>query len=98
MFHFYSIKICLILISLYAVNALNNEELYINPLSKSMIFYINEKANTTWKAGPSKFDEWSMASIKRLMGVPLSHMGHVNSNLDVVTHDYQDLPDNFDSR
>jgi len=98
MFHSNSFINCLMLISFCAVNALNHDEIYINPLSKSMIFYINEKANTTWKAGPSKFDDWSMASIKRLMGVPLSHMGHVNSNLDVVTHDYQDLPDNFDSR
>lgn len=94
-----SISVFIMLISLYAVAAFErDEDLYISPLSKSMIFYINEKANTTWKAGPSKFDEWSMHSIKRLMGVPLEHMGHVNSNLDVVTHDYQDLPDSFDSR
>jgi len=90
------------LLSLFAVVYGSDFEdvMYINPLSKSMIFYINEKANTTWKAGPSKFDDWSMASIKRLMGVPLSHMGHVNANLEVVRHDFdvEDLPDNFDSR
>ena len=52
-----SISVFIMLISLYAVAAFErDEDLYISPLSKSMIFYINEKSNTTWKAGPSKFD------------------------------------------
>ena len=93
--------ICLIVISAYGAYAFDLEnEIYHSPLSKSLIFYINEKANTTWKAGPSKFDSWSMESIKRLMGVPLRHMGHVNDNLDVLEHplNLNDLPENFDSR
>jgi hypothetical protein len=90
----------MLIISRSSLAIVNDDLYYINPLSKSMIFFINEKANTTWKAGPSKFDDWSMASIKRLMGVPLEHMGHVSSNLNVVKHDLNinDLPENFDSR
>ena len=91
----------MLIISRSSLAIVNDDLYYINPLSKSMIFFINEKANTTWRAGPSKFDDWSMASIKRLMGVPLEHMGHVSSNLNVVKHDLRninDLPENFDSR
>lgn len=64
-----------------------------------MVYFINEKFNTTWKAAPSKFDTWSMASVKRLMGVPLSHINHVTANLEVMTHVVdKNLPDEFDCR
>lgn len=74
--------------------------LYVKPLSKSMIYLINEKLNTTWKAGESKFTTWSWPSIKRLMGVPVSHINRVTEGLDVVHHDIDalDIPDSFDSR
>lgn len=78
---------------------LGSDEFYITPLSKSMVHFINEKLNTTWKAGPSKFDSWSMASVKKLMGVPLSHMGHVTDNLPVIEHEIDtELPEEFDCK
>ena len=77
----------------------NSKDVYIEPMSKSMVYFINEKFNTTWKAAPSKFDTWSMASVKRLMGVPLSHINHVTANLEVMTHVVdKNLPDEFDCR
>lgn len=76
----------------------SESELFIEPFSKSMVYYINEKMNTTWRAGPSKFDKWSMVSVKRLMGVPLSHIDHVSANLEVVTHKVESLPEEFDCR
>jgi hypothetical protein len=94
--------LCLVLASAQASDSealLGSEEFYIVPLSKAMVHYINEKANTTWKAAPSKFDSWSMASVKRMMGVPLAHMGHVTDNLPVMTHEIDGpLPEEFDCR
>ncbi len=43
------------------------------------------------KAGQSKFDSWSLASVKRLMGVPLDHIGKP-STLEQVKHELKDLP------
>ena len=87
------------LLSLAASAQSDENDLYFVPFSKSMIFYINEKSNATWKAGPSKFDKWSPASVKRLMGVPLSHMDKVTANLPVMIHKVEkDLPEQFDSR
>ncbi len=95
-----------VLISLYALLALNqvlaledfsSEELF-TPISKSMIHYVNQKTNATWKAGQTKFHYWSMASLRRLMGVPLDHIKHITMNLPVIEHEVTDLPDEFDSR
>jgi cathepsin B len=73
---------------------------YIKPLSDMMIYHVNNKLNTTWAAGRTKFHDWSWSSIKRLMGVPRAHMHEITSGLDVIEHDprAQDIPDNFDSR
>lgn len=67
--------------------------------SEDLIAYINEASGATWKAGPSKFDSWSMKSIKRLMGVPSHHIGRPSS-LPLLVHDVDlnAIPDNFDSR
>ena len=75
-------------------------DIHIRPLTPLMVYHINEVVRTTWKAGPSKFDNWRYESVKRLMGVPLEHIGKVNQYLPVVTHDEtaQDIPENFDSR
>ena len=54
--------------------------------SEDLIAYINEASGATWKAGPSKFDSWSMKSIKRLMGVPSHHIGRPSS-LPLLVHD-----------
>jgi len=62
---------------------------------------INNKFNTTWVAGPTKFDEWSMVSIKRLMGVPLHALKNslITKDLEVFKHEQvKDIPDSFDSR
>jgi len=89
--------------SLFHAASLDNLEesgVYIKPFTKSMYHYINEKANTTWKAGPTKFDSWSLAAVKRLMGVPLEHIPHVTRGLPVREYEITvgDLPDEFDSR
>lgn len=55
-------------------------------LSEDLITYVNEASGATWKAGPSKFDSWSMKSIKRLMGVPAHHIGRPSS-LPLLVHD-----------
>ncbi len=64
------------------------------PLSDDLINYVN-KVSETWTAGKSKFDNWSLSSIKRLMGVPIGH----KSSLPMQVHKtVKSLPDNFDSR
>lgn len=77
------------------------EVLYIEPLSDMMIYHINHKMNTTWKAGRTKFYDWSLASVKRLLGVPLNYLDKITQNLDVKNYDdadFEELPDEFDSR
>jgi cathepsin B len=66
-------------------------------LSSNLIQEINS-AQTTWKAGPSKFMTWSKSSIERLMGVrPEYYEQH--QQLDVLEHQVpNDLPENFDAR
>ena len=62
------------------------EDVQIEPLSDHMVYYINEKANTTWTAERTKFHDWSLSSVKRLMGVPLKYMEKITEGLDVLTH------------
>lgn len=66
--------------------------------SDDMAEHINS-LGTTWTAGPSKFKGWSLSSIKRLMGVPVEHIGKPTS-LPLREHvvNVADIPDNFDSR
>jgi cathepsin B len=86
-------------LSLSLVECNDLEEIRIEPLSDLMVYYINEKLNTTWKAGSSKFQEWSMPSIKRLLGVPLDSIRRITDDLEVVHHDdVSNLPESFDSR
>lgn len=71
------------------------------PLTDHMVFFINVKANTTWRAEKNKFHEWSHAAVKRLMGVPKNYLQHITEGLDVLTHPQTNLvmvPDQFDSR
>jgi cathepsin B len=66
-------------------------------LGTDLIEQINS-AQTTWKAGPSKFMSWSMSSIKRLMGVHPDYY-ELHKQLDVLEHEVpNDLPENFDAR
>jgi cathepsin B len=70
--------------------------LYFLPTSDLMMYHINEVVKPTWKAGPSKFKDWSMQSIKRLMGV--LNIGRITEFLAVKEHEVKDIPDEFDSR
>jgi cathepsin B len=65
--------------------------------SEEMIAYIN-KISSSWTAGKSKFDDWSLSSIKRLMGVPASHIGKPSKLPQLETQVKVDLPDTFDAR
>lgn len=78
----------------------SDAELYrVAPLSDHMIKFINEKANTTWRAARTKFHDWSMEAVKRLMGVPSWHMNKITKHLPVMFHEAQlTLEDRFDSR
>ncbi|CAF0996384.1 unnamed protein product [Rotaria magnacalcarata] len=66
-------------------------------LSLNLIDEINS-AQTTWKAGPSKFMSWSKSSIERLMGVRPEYFEQ-HKDLQVLEHAVPtDLPENFDAR
>lgn len=66
-------------------------------LSSNFVNEINA-AQTTWKAGPSKFMSWSRQSIERLMGVPQEYFEQ-HKTLEVREHEVpKDLPENFDPR
>jgi len=51
-----------------------------------------------WTAGPSKFDDWSLKAVKRLMGVPSKYIGKP-SRLPKLLHELvKDIPETFDAR
>jgi len=93
--HFHHCLIfCLSLSVVYARDIESSKRAF---LTKDFIAEINA-AQSTWKAGPTKFQTWSRASIKRLMGVLPGHFEKVKQ-LDQLVHDVpNDLPDNFDAR
>jgi cathepsin B len=66
-------------------------------LSEDLVSRINS-ADSTWRAGPSKFDHWPKSSIRRLMGVHPDHFVQIK-HVDPLIHDVpNDLPTNFDAR
>ena len=79
-----------------AISAVPNK--LIKPLSNEMVQHINN-LDTTWKAEVNKFHSWSLDSVKRLLGVPLSHIGKP-SKLRPIVHkvDLNAIPTNFDAR
>jgi len=89
------LRFCLIIyLALTIVNARKQKEPF---LSSNLIDEINA-AQTTWKAGPSKFISWPREAIERLMGVRTVYYEQYKQ-LDVFEHEVPiDLPDNFDSR
>lgn len=94
-----TIQYLLLAIAVSLIQSNDFEGVHIQPLSNLMVYYINEKLNTTWRADVTKFHDWDMSAIKRLMGVPLSHIHLITEDLDVRVHEnVEDLPDNFDSR
>jgi cathepsin B len=61
-----------------------------------MVKFINRKAGT-WKAEENKLHDWSLESVKRLLGVPLEALKP--KNLQFVEHEINDpIPDTFDAR
>jgi len=66
-------------------------------LTKEFVDEINS-AQSTWTAGPSKFDSWSEKSIKRLMGVLPGNSKQHKLLTPVHNEIPVDLPDTFDAR
>jgi cathepsin B len=54
-------------------------------------------AQSTWKAGPSKFMAMSKESVKRLMGVLPEHFQQIKLVPSIENEVPNDLPDNFDA-
>jgi cathepsin B len=66
-------------------------------LTAQLVDEINA-AQTTWKAGPSKFMSWSRQSIKRLMGVRPDYFEQ-HKLMKPIEHEVpNDLPATFDAR
>ncbi len=80
-----------------AASALPNKKL-AEPLSNEIVTHVNS-LHTTWTAEVNKFHSWSLKSFKKLLGVPLSHIGKPSS-LKTLVHQVneQAIPDQFDSR
>lgn len=90
-------KFILVLFAVLAVASCKPSKPLIKPLSQDMIDYVT-KVGATWTAGPNKFNDWSLKSVKRLLGVPASHIGQP-SRLPKLLHKVPTaLPDNFDAR
>jgi len=81
-----------------ALAAVNGRVVKPKPfLTQELVDEINA-AQTTWKAGPSKFMSWSEKSIKRLMGVRPEYFAQ-HKLMKPIEHEVpKDLPDNFDAR
>lgn len=88
----------LIVFALLIVAATALPKKHPKALSADMVSHINS-AGTTWKAETNKFHSWSLKSFKKLLGVPLDHIGKP-SKLPVLSHhaNLKDIPDEFDAR
>jgi len=85
---------CVALSSVYTRDIERSEGAF---LTDDFIARINA-AQSTWKAGPTKFQTWSKSAVKRLMGVLPGHAEQVKK-LHQIVHDVpNDLPINFDAR
>ena len=91
-------KFILVLFAVLAVASCKpGDNPLIKPLTQEMIDYVT-KVGATWKAGPNKFNDWSLKAVKKLLGVPASHIGQP-SRLPKLLHKVPAaLPDNFDAR
>lgn len=71
-------------------------EYQFEPLSDEMIYYVNNVAKTTWKAGKNDFSGRKIEDIKRMLGVLKNPNGF---KLDFIEHQVpNDIPDTFDAR
>jgi hypothetical protein len=85
---------CLCLSFVYTRDIENSKRAF---LTDDFIARINA-AQSSFKAGPNKFQSWSRTAIKRLMGVLPGHAEQVKQ-LHPLIHDVpNDLPTNFDAR
>jgi len=66
-------------------------------ISPQIIDYINT-VQSAWKAGPSKFDSWSLQSIKRLMGVRDGYLQELSKIKQKHHKVPNDIPETFDAR
>jgi len=90
--------LCLILcLSLSAVYTRDIESSKRAFITDDFIAQINA-AQSTWKAGPNKFQSWSKSAIKKLMGVLPGNAEQVKQLPTIVHEVPNDLPDNFDAR
>ncbi|CAF1069301.1 unnamed protein product [Adineta ricciae] len=90
------LRLCLAVCLAFA--AVNGRVVKPKPfLTESLVNEINA-AQTTWKAGSSKFMSWSEASIKRLMGVRPEYFEQIKAIKSIEHEVPNDLPDNFDAR
>jgi len=90
------LRLCLVVC--LALVAVNGRVVKPKPfLTENFINELNA-AQTTWKAGSSKFMSWSKQSIKRLMGVRPEYFEQ-HKHMTPIEHKVpKDLPDNFDAR
>ncbi len=66
-------------------------------IGKNDQFEFFNQVNSTWKAGPSKFDDWTFESVQRLMGVKKNLFK--SFSIGIFEHkDVSKVPPNFDSR
>lgn len=86
----------LILLCILVATVCGNSVPLLKPMSQEMIDFINNEAQTTWKAGVN-FENVSLEHVKRLCGVV---KGKKEIHLPVRTHkiDSASLPDSFDAR
>jgi len=66
-------------------------------VSQRVIDRINA-AQSSWTAGPSKFQSWSLKSIKRLMGVRDEYWEQLKTIKPIVHDVPNDIPETFDAR
>jgi len=86
--------LCLVFVCVYSRRVENSKRQY---LTDEFINEVNAK-QSTWTAGPNKFQKWSKTAIQRLMGVLPGHFEQVK-RLPVVQHEIpNDLPTDFDAR
>ena len=91
---FFLLHLCFCLSIIYTRDTGSSKRALI---TDDFIDQINAK-QSTWKAGPNKFQRWSRTSIKRLMGVLPEHAKQMKQ-FPTIVHDVpNDLPESFDAR
>lgn len=91
-----------ILVALLVVSAVSGLKYFPNhlPLSDELVNYINNEAQTTWKAGKNfEGRGMSVAGLKRMCGViPEPNNMKLPYREPHYITDFNDIPEEFDSR